>query len=85
MGGVSLSARGACGLRHGDARACACRRADRGRLSGHLIEEIIARAARIKQRLSSVILANLVLGENVVPELLQLIAPRNALPRRSCR
>ena len=36
-----------------------------------LIEEIIARVARIKQRLSSVILANLVLGENIVPELLQ--------------
>jgi lipid-A-disaccharide synthase len=36
-----------------------------------LIEEIIARIARIKQRLSSVILANLVLGENIVPELLQ--------------
>jgi lipid-A-disaccharide synthase len=35
------------------------------------IEEIIARIARIKQRLSSVILANLVLGENIVPELLQ--------------
>ena len=35
------------------------------------IEEIIARVARIKQRLSSVILANLVLGENIVPELLQ--------------
>ncbi len=36
-----------------------------------LIEEIIARAARINKRLSSVILANLVLGENAVPELLQ--------------
>jgi len=35
------------------------------------IEEIIARVARIKQRLSSIILANLVLGENIVPELLQ--------------
>jgi lipid-A-disaccharide synthase len=35
------------------------------------IEEIIAWVARIKQRLSSVILANLVLGENIVPELLQ--------------
>jgi len=36
-----------------------------------LIEEIIARAARINKRLPSVILANLVLGENAVPELLQ--------------
>jgi lipid-A-disaccharide synthase len=36
-----------------------------------LVEEIIARIARIKQRLSSVILANLVLGENIVPEFLQ--------------
>ncbi|MGA9323966.1 MAG: hypothetical protein WBW06_23175, partial [Xanthobacteraceae bacterium] len=36
-----------------------------------LIEEIIARAARINKRLASVILANLVIGENVVPELLQ--------------
>jgi lipid-A-disaccharide synthase len=36
-----------------------------------LIEEIIARLARIKQRLASVILANLVVGENVVPELIQ--------------
>ncbi len=35
------------------------------------IEEIIARLARIKQRLASVILANLVLGENIVPEFLQ--------------
>jgi lipid-A-disaccharide synthase len=35
------------------------------------LEEIIARAVRIKQRVPSVILANLVLGENVVPELLQ--------------
>jgi lipid-A-disaccharide synthase len=36
-----------------------------------LFEEIIARAARINKRLASVILANLVIGENVVPELLQ--------------
>jgi lipid-A-disaccharide synthase len=36
-----------------------------------VIEEIIARAARLRQRLASVILANLVIGENVVPELLQ--------------
>jgi lipid-A-disaccharide synthase len=36
-----------------------------------LVEEIIARVARIKQRLASIILANLVLGENIVPELLQ--------------
>jgi lipid-A-disaccharide synthase len=35
------------------------------------IEEIVARLARIKQRLASVILANLVLGENIVPEFLQ--------------
>jgi lipid-A-disaccharide synthase len=35
------------------------------------IEEIVARVARIKQRLASVILANLVLGENIVPEFLQ--------------
>jgi lipid-A-disaccharide synthase len=35
------------------------------------VEEIIARLARIKQRLASVILANLVLGENIVPEFLQ--------------
>jgi lipid-A-disaccharide synthase len=36
-----------------------------------LFEEVIARAARINKRLASVILANLVIGENVVPELLQ--------------
>ena len=35
------------------------------------IEEIVARVARIKQRLASVILANLVLGESIVPEFLQ--------------
>jgi lipid-A-disaccharide synthase len=35
------------------------------------VEEIIARLARIKQRLASVILANLVLGQNIVPEFLQ--------------
>ncbi len=36
-----------------------------------LIEEIIGRLARINARLSSVILANLVIGENVIPEFLQ--------------
>jgi lipid-A-disaccharide synthase len=36
-----------------------------------LIEELVARAVRLRQRLASVILANLVIGENVVPELLQ--------------
>ena len=35
------------------------------------VEEVIARVVRIKQRLTSIILANLVLGENIVPELLQ--------------
>ena len=37
----------------------------------HLLEAIIARMIRIQSRLPSVILANLVLGENVVPEFLQ--------------
>jgi lipid-A-disaccharide synthase len=36
-----------------------------------LIEEMILRAARLGKRLASVILANLVLEENVVPEFLQ--------------
>jgi len=36
-----------------------------------LIEEIVARLAGLQKRLSSVILANLVIGENVVPEFLQ--------------
>jgi lipid-A-disaccharide synthase len=36
-----------------------------------LIEEIVARIMRLHTRLSSVILANLVIGENVVPEYLQ--------------
>ena len=36
-----------------------------------LIEEIVLRLARVQDRLSSVILANLVIGENVVPEFLQ--------------
>jgi lipid-A-disaccharide synthase len=36
-----------------------------------LIEEIVARLAGLRKRLSSVILANLVIGENVVPEFLQ--------------
>jgi len=36
-----------------------------------LIEEIIARLIRLRARLPSVILANLVLGENIVPEFLQ--------------
>ncbi|HTE79044.1 MAG TPA: lipid-A-disaccharide synthase [Xanthobacteraceae bacterium] len=35
------------------------------------IEAVIARAIRLQARLPSVILANLVIGENVVPELLQ--------------
>ena len=37
----------------------------------HAIEAAIARLIRLQSRLPSVILANLVLGENVVPELLQ--------------
>jgi len=37
----------------------------------HFIEAVIARLIRLQARLPSVILANLVLGENVVPELLQ--------------
>jgi lipid-A-disaccharide synthase len=35
------------------------------------VEAIIARLIRLQARLPSVILANLVIGENVVPELLQ--------------
>lgn len=37
----------------------------------HFIEAVVARAIRLRARLQSVILANLVIGENVVPELLQ--------------
>jgi lipid-A-disaccharide synthase len=37
----------------------------------HLLEATIARMIRIQSRLPSVILANLVLGENAVPELIQ--------------
>ncbi len=37
----------------------------------HALEAVIARLIRLQARLPSVILANLVLGENVVPELLQ--------------
>ena len=37
----------------------------------HFIEAVIARMIRLQARLPSVILANLVVGENVVPELLQ--------------
>ncbi len=36
-----------------------------------MIEEIVARLAGLQNRLTSVILANLVIGENVVPEFLQ--------------
>jgi lipid-A-disaccharide synthase len=36
-----------------------------------LIEEIIARLIRLRANLQSIILANLVIGENVVPEFLQ--------------
>ena len=43
-----------------------------------LVEEAIARLAGLQQALSSVILANLVLGENVVPEFLQ----RDCTPQR---
>ncbi len=42
------------------------------------LEEMVARLARLHQRLSSVILANLVIGENVVPEFLQ----RDCTPER---
>ena len=37
----------------------------------HFIEAVVARAIRLRARLPSVILTNLVIGENVVPELLQ--------------
>jgi lipid-A-disaccharide synthase len=37
----------------------------------HAVEAVIARLIRIQSRLPSVILANLVAGENIVPELLQ--------------
>jgi lipid-A-disaccharide synthase len=37
----------------------------------HALEAVVARLIRLQSRLPSVILANLVLGENVVPELLQ--------------
>jgi len=37
----------------------------------HFVEAVIARLIRLQARLPSVILANLVVGENVVPELLQ--------------
>ena len=37
----------------------------------HFVEAVVARAIRLRARLPSVILANLVIGENVVPELLQ--------------
>jgi lipid-A-disaccharide synthase len=37
----------------------------------HTIEAIVARLIRLQSRLPSVILANLVIGENVIPELLQ--------------
>jgi lipid-A-disaccharide synthase len=43
-----------------------------------LIEEIVARLARLHKRLTSVILANLVMGENVIPEFLQ----RDCTPKR---
>ena len=36
-----------------------------------LLEEIIARLIRLRARLASVILANLVIGQNIVPEFLQ--------------
>jgi len=37
----------------------------------HVVEAVIARLIRLQAKLPSVILANLVVGENVVPELLQ--------------
>ncbi len=37
----------------------------------HFIEAVVARAIRLRARLPSVILANLVIGANIVPELLQ--------------
>ena len=43
-----------------------------------LIEELVARLGGVRTRLASVILANLVLGENVVPEFLQ----RDCTPQR---
>ncbi len=43
-----------------------------------LVEELIARLAGLQKTLTSVILANLVIGENVVPEFLQ----RECTPQR---
>jgi lipid-A-disaccharide synthase len=43
-----------------------------------LIEEIVANLVGLRARLSSVILPNLVIGENVVPEFLQ----RDCTPQR---
>ena len=46
-----------------------------------LIEEVIAHLAGLRARLTSVILANLVIGENVVPEFLQRDCTPQALAR----
>jgi len=43
-----------------------------------LFEEMVARLARLQARLTTVILANLVIGENVVPEFLQ----RDCIPQK---
>ena len=50
-----------------------------------LIEEMIANLVGLRARLSSVILANLVIGENIVPEFLQRDARRDGSPMRCCR
>ena len=69
VGGVPDRARGAGEIRHGDARAGARRRARWSTAyKVSLLDELIARVAI---NVPSIILANLVLGENVVPELLQ--------------
>ncbi len=72
MGRISRRPRGAGGVRHGHARTCACRRADGCGLSAcRPSRRSCACSFACNRSLQSVILANLVIGENVVPELLQ--------------
>ena len=86
MGGISLRARGARGIGHGDARTGACRRADGGRLSTSPSLKKSSRGWRESSKgwraSSSPILC---LAKTSYRSCCSMIAPRSALPRRSSR
>ena len=71
MGGVPRRTSGTRGFRHCHAELAIAGVPTAAAYLVSSIEEIVARLMGLHRRLTTVILANLVLGENVVPEFLQ--------------